>query len=193
MKIGYIVQQFYPIAYGSGIHAFELTRELKKFGHEIHIITKGEPTQKPYEIFNGIYIHRILNSFHTPYYFPLNSILLWFFGRKIIQKLDLDILLGHGFETSLYFRMKKTIPFVYKAVGTIKLQESREIVTWHDIFGKFYFNLLRYFEKNALNHANLTIAISDTIKRELIATYKIPKKRIYRIYNGVDIKRFHPD
>ncbi|MFX1296118.1 MAG: glycosyltransferase family 4 protein [Promethearchaeota archaeon] len=192
MNIGYVVQQFYPTAYGSGIHAYELTRELKKFGHEIHIITKGEPTQQPYEIFKNIHIHRILHSIHIPYYFPFNSGLLWKLGKKIIQKLDLDVIIGHGFESTLYFKKKKTIPFVYKAVGTIGIQKLREYLTWRDIIGRIYFPLLGYLEQTAIEHANVTIAISDMIKYELIATYKIPKKRIYRIYNGVNIQRFHP-
>ncbi|NVM53889.1 MAG: glycosyltransferase family 4 protein [Candidatus Helarchaeota archaeon] len=192
MKIGYVVQQFYPTAYGSGIHAFELTKELVKFGHEIHIITKGEPTQERYEIFRGLHIHRMLNFVPTPYYFPLNSAMLWQYGKRIIRKLSLDILLGHGFETSLYFKLKETIPFIYKAAGTIELQKNRKFVIWRDIFGKLYFPLLGRLEKIAVTHADFVIAISDTIKHELISAYQVPDKKIYRIYNGVDVQRFHP-
>ncbi|MDD1776904.1 MAG: glycosyltransferase, partial [Candidatus Helarchaeota archaeon] len=95
MNIGYIVQQFYPFSYGAGIHAFELCQELLKFGHEIHVITKGEPTQAPYECFKNIHIHRILTAYHLRYYDVINPLLLWHYGRAILQKLNMDIVIGH--------------------------------------------------------------------------------------------------
>ncbi|HUX99284.1 MAG TPA: glycosyltransferase family 4 protein [Candidatus Deferrimicrobium sp.] len=192
MNIGYIVQQGYPYSYGSGIHAFELAKELTKLGHELHIITKGEPNQSPYEKFKDVHLHRILSFLPTPYYFPLNPLLLWREGKKIIDKLQLDLLIGHGFEASLFFRMRKKVPFIYKAAGTIELQKLRQFLTWHDIIGKVYFPVLGRLEKMATLHANSIIAISDTIKQELIEIYKIPMKKIQRIYNGVDVERFKP-
>jgi glycogen(starch) synthase len=192
MNIGYIVQQGYPHAYGSGIHAFELAKELTKLGHEIHIITKGELNQTHYEIFKGVHIHRILNFLPTPYYFPLNPILLWLQGRRIVNNLDLEVIIGHGFEASLFFGWSKVVPFIYKAAGTIGLQRFRQFFTWHDIFGRIYFPILGQLEKMAALHANSIIAVSDTIKQELITTYKIPGKKIKRIYNGVDTGRFKP-
>ncbi len=192
MRIGYIVQQFYPTAYGSGIHAFELALELTKLGHEIHIITKGEPHQQNFEVFKGIYIHRALKYIKTPYYFPFNSILLWKSGFRIIQKLDLDIILGHGFESSLFFSLKKDKPMIYKAVGTIGLQKNRSNMDWRDVFGKISFPILGQLEKTAIRNADLAIAISDTVKRELIEVLHTPENKIHRIYNGVNIRRFHP-
>lgn len=192
MNIGYIVQQFYPSAYGSGIHAFELSQELAKLGHEIHVITKGEPTQATYELFKNIHIHRILCSLHLPYYFPFNSGLLWHYGHDIIQNFNIDAIIGHGFEASLYYRLRKRIPFIYKAVGTIGLQAYRTNLTWHDNFGKLYFPILGQFEKTATQQADCVIAISNIVKHELITNYKIPSQMIIRIYNGVNTSRFHP-
>ena len=192
MKIGYIVQQFYPTAYGSGVHAFELALELTKLGHELHIITKGEPRQQQYEIFKAIHIHRVLNYIHTPYYFPFNSLILWTSGIRVLRKLGLDTILGHGFETSLFFKRNKKQPMIYKAVGTIGLQKDRESVIWRDILGKIYFPLLGNLEKTAINHADFVIAISDSIKREIVSKYSIPENKIFRIYNGVNARRFHP-
>ncbi len=192
MKIGYVVQQFYPLAYGSGVHAFELSRELARLGHEIHIITKGEPFQKEYEVFNGIQIHRILNGIHLPYYFPLNSVLLWKFGRKFAQNSNLDIIVGHGFESSLFFKMRNSIPFVYKAAGTIGIQRLRAQINWRDIIGKIYFPFLGRIEHAAIRYSNLALAVSDSIKQELITEYSIPPKKIYRIHNGVNALRFQP-
>ncbi len=192
MKIGYVVQQFYPRAYGSGVHAFELLRELRNLGHEIHVITKGEPTQKKDEIYQNFHIHRILNGFELPYYFPFNSHLLWSCGKKTTEKLDLDIIIGHGFESSLFVSMRKKVPFVYKAAGTIGLQKNRQVFTWQDSIGKIFFPFLGISERIAIQHANITIAISEAIKSELINTYRINEKRITKIYNGVNIKRFNP-
>jgi glycosyltransferase involved in cell wall biosynthesis len=192
MNIGYIVQQFYPSAYGSGIHAFELSQELVKLGHEIHIITKGEPTQEPYEHFKNIHIHRILRSLALPYYFPFNSGLLWQYGQELIRKCDIDIVIGHGFEASLYFKIRKHIPFIYKAAGTIGLQAYRRNLTWRDAFGKLYFPFLGQFEKTAAKQSDCVIAISDTVKQELITNYNIAPQMISRIYNGVNNRRFHP-
>ncbi|MHA1130424.1 MAG: glycosyltransferase family 4 protein [Candidatus Helarchaeota archaeon] len=192
MKIGYIVQQFYPSAYGSGVHAFELSQELTQLGHEIHIITKGEPFEKNYEVLKGIHVHRILRGIKIPYYFPTNALLLWRFGSRIAKNLDLDIIIGHGFESGLFIKMRKVTPFLYKAAGTIGVQQFRKYVDWRDLIGRLYFPILGHIEGAAINYSNLTIAISDAIKRELIATYSVSKDKIIRIYNGVNPQRFKP-
>jgi glycogen(starch) synthase len=192
MNIGYVVQQFYPLAYGAGIHAFELSKELLKFGHEIHVITKGEPTQEPYEIFNKIHVHRILTAYHLPYYNAINPLLLWHYGRSILQKLKPDIVIGHGFEASLYFKIKKSVPFIYKTAGTIGVQATREDLTWRDTVGNITFPILGKLEKTAARTADCVIAISNTIKHELSTIYKVPPPLIHCIYNGVNTSRFHP-
>jgi glycogen(starch) synthase len=192
MNIGYIVQQFYPSSYGAGIHAFELSKELLKFGHEIHVITKGEPAQEPYECFKSIHIHRILTAHHLPYYGAINPFLLWHYGRDLLHKLNPDIVIGHGFEASLYFKIKKHIPFIYKAAGTIGFQAQRDRLTWRDAVGNLVFPVLGQLEKTAARTADCVIAVSESIKQELSVTYKVPPQLIHRIYNGVNTSRFHP-
>ncbi|MHA1265788.1 MAG: glycosyltransferase family 4 protein [Candidatus Helarchaeota archaeon] len=195
MRIAYIVQQFYPTTYGGGVHAFELSLELTKLGHEVHIITKGEPRQKSYENYHSLHIHRILSGIHIPYYFPLNSFILWERGHAILQRLKPDIIIGHGFESSLFIKNKAKnprVPFIYKAVGMIQKSGARTPLFWGDLLGHLYFPFLGYLEKFALIHADLIIAVSNQIKTELKSMYQIPEKRITIVRNGVNLKRFHP-
>lgn len=193
MRIAYIVQQFYPKAYGSGVHAFELVRELSKLGHEVHVITQGNPGQYAEEYFQAVHIHRVLTNCHLPYYFPFNMFLLWMQGKKLVKQLNVDIIIGHGFESSLFVQMRREgIGFIYKAVGLIGEQSRRTILTWRDLVGKIYFPILGWLERRAANYATLVIAISDIIKQELVSCYQVSPERIIRIYNGVNINRFSP-
>ncbi|MEI8348637.1 MAG: glycosyltransferase [Candidatus Omnitrophota bacterium] len=46
---------------------------------------------------------------------------------------------------------------------------------------------------NAFKKAEKLIAISEAVKKDLIAQLEIPEEKIIRIYNGVDTKEFNPE
>jgi UDP-glucose:(heptosyl)LPS alpha-1,3-glucosyltransferase len=63
---------------------------------------------------------------------------------------------------------------------------------WHEL-SPYHRSLLaierRQFQPG---HYKRIVAVSENVKRELMATYAVPAGKITVIYNGVDHKRFHP-
>ncbi|MBD3228721.1 MAG: glycosyltransferase [Candidatus Lokiarchaeota archaeon] len=190
MIILYITLELYPYAYGSGVHAYEVCRKLAEIGHKVIILTTGDLKQAAYEKWNNIEIYRLRFPLFL-YYNQLNPILFWILGKKILNKINADVLIGHGFESSLFIKYSKIPIKIYKAVGTMIVQKRvRPEITWMDKVGKLGFHLNSMIEKIACIHSTRIIAISKTIKNELIENYKINPNKVHIIYNGINLNRF---
>ncbi|MHA1271076.1 MAG: glycosyltransferase family 4 protein [Candidatus Helarchaeota archaeon] len=191
MKILYITLQFYPNSYGSGIHAYEVCLHLSKLGHKVYVLTISNLGFLSHEVWKNIHIYRIRFPFNNPYYNQFNPILFWLFGKSIVNRIKPDVIIGHGFESSLFIRYSKVPIKIYKAVGTICVQKKvRPVITWLDKIGIIGFIINSKLEKLACKYSTKIIAISNSIKNELIKYYEINPKKICIIYNGVNLSRF---
>lgn len=56
----------------------------------------------------------------------------------------------------------------------------------------FYKYIMNYFEKKSYQNADKIIAVSESVKNEMISHFKISKEKIIVINNGVDLKKFKP-
>lgn len=54
----------------------------------------------------------------------------------------------------------------------------------------FYKYIIRYFEKKSYIHADKIIAVSESVKKEMIDYFGISKEKIIVINNGIDLKKF---
>ncbi|MHA1752935.1 MAG: glycosyltransferase family 4 protein [Candidatus Helarchaeota archaeon] len=192
MKILYVTLQFYPNAYGSGIHAYEICKQLLNLGYKVVILTLSKFNRLSHENWNGLEIYRIRLPFNNPYYNPLNPLIFWLLGKRIAGKIKADILIGHGFETSLFIKYSKIPIKIYKANGSMIVQNKiRPKITWQDKLGKIGFYFLSKLEKEACKFSDRIIAISGSIKKELSLNYNISPSKIIKIFNGIDYNRFN--
>lgn len=53
-------------------------------------------------------------------------------------------------------------------------------------------NVVLAIEKHVLNHSKKIIAISQSVKKEIIENYRIPEEKIDVIYSGVNLSEFNP-
>jgi glycosyltransferase involved in cell wall biosynthesis len=93
MKIGFLIEYFYPVNGGAENNCFYLARELAK-NHEVHVFTSDRKDNKIFkkeEIVEGIKIHRYKNICRYKYYLTFTP------GFLNILKYDLDILHVHSF------------------------------------------------------------------------------------------------
>ena len=93
MKIGFLIEYFYPITGGAENNCFYLARELAK-KHEVHIFTsnkKGDDILEKEEFVEGINIHRYKNLFRYKYYLTFTP------GMMGVLSYDLDVLHVHSF------------------------------------------------------------------------------------------------
>lgn len=56
----------------------------------------------------------------------------------------------------------------------------------------FYKYIISYFEKKSYENANKIIAVSQSVKNEMINKFKISEEKIIIINNGIDLKKFKP-
>lgn len=95
MKIGFLINYFYPFLGGAESNCFYLARELVKKGHEVHVFTtnqKGKQKLKKEETIKGIKVHRSKVWFRYRYYFTFAPGLL-----SNVFKYNLEILHVHSF------------------------------------------------------------------------------------------------
>src|SRR3989344_8615124 len=91
MRIGFISTYFYPVKGGAENNCFYLARELAK-KHEVHVFTSYNDNLKPYEIIEGIHVHRSKELFRFGYYAAFYP------GMLVdIMNIDLDVLHVHSF------------------------------------------------------------------------------------------------
>src|SRR3989344_8320895 len=95
MKIGFLINYFYPFVGGAESNCYYLAKELVKGGHEVHIFTtdrKDKIKLKKEEIIDGIKVHRARVLFRYRYYLTFApGLLIDAFKYKI------DILHAHSF------------------------------------------------------------------------------------------------
>jgi len=90
------------------------------------------------------------------------------FGWRKIKTKSKLICYNHGSYTMAGLRFKKKNLFVY-------------------LFYKYVFG---FIEKRSYANADKIIAVSESVKDEIIDYFKVPKEKIVVINNGVDLKKF---
>jgi len=108
MKIGFLIEYFYPIYGGAENNCYYLARELAK-KHDVHVYTSLIKGTKKYEGIDNIKIHRYKPLFRYRYYISLTPGLL-----KAVINAKIDILHVH----SLGFLYHDFIVLLKKLGGT---------------------------------------------------------------------------
>jgi UDP-glucose:(heptosyl)LPS alpha-1,3-glucosyltransferase len=168
---------------GTELDFYRTASGLRDLGHEVHLFCSEFAIEPP----PGTYTHFIPIV-------PLGrTARLWSFARgapKIIRPFPCDVVVSFGRMISqdvLRSGGGSHRAFLQKlgAEGGLR----RRI--WQDL-SPYHRSLLalerRQFQPG---HYKRILAVSEEVKRELLATYGIPEDKITVIYNGVDEKRFH--
>lgn len=179
MKIA-MVGQFPPHIGGVGVHIHSLAKKLIKEGHEVYVITYPHKDIKDIDGIHvigtkGVNIPRLRGLF-----FAINGKREL---KKLIEKENIDIIHGHYL-----------LPAGWTSVKAGKSTKTKTYVTSHgsdmfEIYKKQ--SLIRPLIKKVLKDADVVLAVSDTLKNEIINT-KIPdiEKKTRLHWNSVDINKF---
>jgi len=196
-KICLLIEAFYPVLGGAEVQAKLLSEKLVDKGIQLFVLT-GRTTSnlKRFELIGGIPVFRVLFS-----------------GLNRISKYGMII---PAFIYLMKFRSRYDVIYVcnYNVLGVVAVLVSLlfnkkcilKAETNGEMSGDVFRNGLggnksKFLMKSldvaielrnlVLRRANLFIAISEEIKRELIRC-KIPPQQIAHVPNGVDTDRFHP-
>ena len=163
----------------------ELSKILLEKGHDVEIFTHGNRTETCNE--NGVKINRF-STINVPFIRVLHL------PRKISKHLknkDFDVY--HVHTPDLAFFLNKG-PLVVTAHTTlfgegksIEMSLGRNIL---DNIASFYYREIRFLDKRVYDKAQVIIVVNENIKDELERVYKIKKKKIVTINNGVNTKVF---
>jgi len=162
-----------------------LTAEgLRDLGHEVHLFCGDFGIEPP----AGTFAHRVPTL-------PLGrSARLWSFALsvpRLIQRYDCDIVVNFG-------RMIKQ-DVLRSGGGPHKVfleklgregGQSRRI--WQTV-SPYHRSLLALERRQfCAGHFKRVVAVSELVKREIMAAYSVPEDKITVLHNGVDQQRFHP-
>jgi len=152
---------------GAETHILELSKELKKRGNEVWVVSNGGQYNEELE---NCGIHTIWAPLHNKH--PLNMIKSTKILRELIKKEHIDLVHSHTRISSFLLgklHKKMGFPYVTSAHWTFKVTPLLKIMT---------------------NWGEGTVAVSDDIKEYLIKNYGIPEDQIVVTVNGIDTDKF---
>ena len=171
------------------VHILKLSTELSKYCN-VSIVDRLYKGENIYSI-DGIKIERIKSrmlNVHPRINHILNEII---FARRLCSKLeifkDADIIHAHNLYTGLY------------ALKIAKKIGAKFIYTCHN--GMWCTNdvnlyekaIVRKLESKIMSEADISIAVSENLRRNIIQKGRVPEEKIVTIYNGVDTSFFNPN
>ena len=184
MKIAIIRQKF--VLYG-GAEQFAdgFIHQLAESGHEVHIFANRWTPSHHRNIH-----HHFVATLHFNAFIRTLS-----FARSVAKKIreqHFDIIQSHE---------KTWTQDVYRAGDGCHIkwlsQRSRNLSPFQNLFLSLnpFHQLILKLEKNIFESGQCKkiVAISQMVKNDILENYKCPSENIAVVYNGVDLKRFHPD
>jgi UDP-glucose:(heptosyl)LPS alpha-1,3-glucosyltransferase len=157
---------------------------LRDLGHEVHLFCGEFAIEPP----PGTFAHQVPTL-------PLGrSTRLWSFAvsaPRVIRRYNCAVVVNFG-------RMLRQ-DILRSGGGThrvflkkLALEGGRSRRIWQSL-SPYHQSLIALERRQyAAGHFKRVLAVSQLIKREIIATYGVPERKITVLHNGVDHERFHP-
>jgi UDP-glucose:(heptosyl)LPS alpha-1,3-glucosyltransferase len=183
MKIA-LVHKRLDLNGGTERDLFQTAEGLRDLGHEVHLFCSEYGVEPP----RGVIVH------HVPV-IPLGrTARLWsfaWFAPRTIEKAACEVVVSFG-------RLLRQ-DVLRSGGGTHRgfLERlGQEGGVWRRLWQRIsiYHRSLLALERRQYQElgAEKIIAVSEEVKRDIVAHYSVPAEKIVVIYNGVDHKRFHP-
>jgi glycosyltransferase involved in cell wall biosynthesis len=173
---------------GQGRANYEIVWEAIRRGHDVTLLTKEVAP----ELQQNNQVNWISFSVKQwPTELLRGMIFSWRSGnwlRKHRCKLDLVMVNG---ATANVSGDVNAVHFVHSSWLRSPAHISRQRQDFYGAYQWLYTVLNAHWEKQALRQAKIVVAVSETIKKQLIEL-GVPKERIQVIFNGVDVQEFFP-
>ncbi|MGH7855417.1 MAG: glycosyltransferase family 4 protein [Candidatus Binatia bacterium] len=183
MKIA-LVHKRLDLKGGTERDLFQTAEGLRDLGHEVHLFCSEYGVKPP----RDVVAHPVLVM-------PLGRTLrLWsfaWFAQSAINKADCDVVVGFGrlWRQDALRCGGGTHRGFLRRLGADGGWRRR---FWQNV--SVYHQSLLAIEKRQYHPMSprIIIAVSEQVKRDIIANYSVPAEKIVVLYNGVDKNRFHP-
>jgi len=183
------------LGYGLMPSLYNVSKELVKAGVNIFVICKIRPGLKDYEEIDGIKVYRV--SWRAPFIrgYGYHQCLKM---KELSREIDFDLVHGHNAESLLYAAVKsffaKKKPYVVTVHGTLEEREHVPFKLAPRISLAERSNVVQFLGGISFccHVANGVIAVSKRTAETLANAFRIPRRKIFVVHNGVDIDRFYP-
>jgi glycogen synthase len=174
---------------GVAVHVTELAAALERKGHEVHVFTRMRGGQPSYERIHGVHYHRCSFRLDSDFVEEMNHLC-----RSLVD---------HVFQTEDYIGPFDVIHahdwLASNAMIWIKQGRGRKtVLTMHSTeYGRCGNRFLdgrcrrvREQERAATHWADRIIAVSHSLKKEIMWMYEAPEWKISSVYNGVNARDY---
>lgn len=175
---------------GVAPHLTELAAGLERRGHEVHVFVRTGAEQKPYELIDGVHVHRIAFELSADFVQEVtnmcNAMVHFMLETETFMNCKFDVCHAHDWLAA-------------PAVINIKRNHGRCCVfTVHSTeFGRCGNNVyggqsarIRSLEGEAVELADRVIAVSGVLCDELKSHYSFSWDKLRSVYNGINCLRY---
>lgn len=199
-----VVTYGHGIKGGMEIHGRILTRELAARGHDVTVISSRHPSGQESERLEGVEIHYLQDTAFASQKGTWASACDRRF-RELHQKHPFDILCCQHMVVPtmlIDFARQRDVPVVVITeglAGWVLLSEIRQAVSHHEGYGQLgrrMGSFLYYYlgwELPVAKRCDALIAVSNEVARSIPRWCGVNPRKVYTVYNGVDVQAFAPD
>lgn len=182
MKILQVAPHFLPYMGGQESYIYNLSKNLVKKGHEVHVITSNYPKSKKYEEIDGITIERN-NIIMRPLRNPISQ---GFFNIKELSK-KFDLIQIHNlyaFSSILaaYYKNKFNYPLIFTDHGKLVFGHW-----YNDLFVQMYSKTMA---RKVLENSDFITVLSESQREYLSSLNPNISNKIKVIPNAIDLELF---
>jgi glycosyltransferase involved in cell wall biosynthesis len=169
-----------PAAGGMKGHVLSLGAALVDAGHEVEIAAPYDSAVAEEAKQAGFTVHSLdlVGPLNLPRDLAAAAKL-----RRVVRAGHYDVVHAHGFKAALVTRLRS---FDRSDGGPAVVVTSHNHVLFRDDVSTVRKSIYRMAERLVARRADLYVAVSQSIRRELVDGYGIPAQKVVTIYNGVD-------
>jgi len=174
---------------GVAAHVTELAAALERKGHEVHVFTRMGGGQRPYERVHGVHYHRCQFRLDADFVEEINH-LCRSLVHHVFQTEDFigpfDVIHAHDWLTG------NALIWIKQGRGrkTVLTIHSTEYGRCGNRFLDGRCRRVREQERAATQWADRVIAVSHSLKKEIMWMYETPEWKVSVIYNGVNVRDY---
>ncbi|ABX07722.1 glycosyl transferase group 1 (plasmid) [Herpetosiphon aurantiacus DSM 785] len=189
MRIALVLSTPLPACEGIGFYVWNLGRFLTHHGHEVHIITRGEPTKPAYEQVQAIHIWRPAFWRIYPFHVDMHGYFVTQTLETIANTYGLDLIHVH---TPLVKIPKSAYPVVVTVHTPMKTDTAAiPLRSVFDMLIKLQTPFSIRLEKRLFRQATTITTVATSVASELGA-YGLQPHQVAVVGNGVDTATFYP-
>ena len=174
---------------GVAPHVTELAAGLERRGHEVHVYSRTGDGQMPYEIIDGVHIHRVPIQLDPDFITECSNMcnsFCWFLSEsEQFQGAKFDICHGHDWLAA-------------KAVVQCKKMGRRTVATIHSTeYGRCgnvnysgQSERIRRLEEEVAMVADRLVSVSGVICDEVKQQFPINPDKLRMVYNGIHVEPY---